>query len=91
MGDSLLLIKLLSNRLVIKCGQLCYGLYLLHQPIGVLITEKLIGNTEFLVFNSYLASTLCNVLLCFILSLFIAQLSYTFFERHFLKLKKYFV
>jgi peptidoglycan/LPS O-acetylase OafA/YrhL len=90
-GNSLLLQTLFSNHFVIRCGQLCYGLYLLHQPIGVIISEKVISTNAFEIGGSYLPATLINVLLSFSLSLLCAQLSYTFFELHFLKLKKYFV
>ena len=89
--DSVVLEKLFSNSAVIRCGQLCYGLYLLHQPIGVLISEKVIGTKSFFIFGSYLPSTFINIFLSLVVSFVAAQLSYSFFEAHFLKLKKYFV
>jgi peptidoglycan/LPS O-acetylase OafA/YrhL len=89
--DSSLYYKLFSYKPIIKCGQLCYGLYLLHQPIGVLVSEKLISHTSFFVFESYAPAAVLNIVICTMISLTAAQLSYSLYEVHFLKLKKYFI
>jgi peptidoglycan/LPS O-acetylase OafA/YrhL len=83
--------KVFSYKPVIKCGQLCYGLYLLHQPIGVVISEKILPYNSFFILNSYIPATVVNIIICIGVSLIAAQLSYSLFELHFLKLKKYFV
>jgi len=82
--------SLLTQPLVIKCGQLCYGLYLLHQPIAILVNEKLISSTSFVLNGSYIPTVILSSLICFVISLIVASVSYKLFELPLLKLKKYF-
>ena len=81
---------ILANPLVIKCGQLCYGLYLLHQPIGVVISENIISSTSFQLGGSFIPAVILNAGICFIASVVIAAISYKFFELPLLNLKKHF-
>ena len=80
----------LTTPIVMKCGQLCYGLYLLHQPIGVIISEKVISSTSFEVGGSFIPAVILSSGLCFIASLVAATISYKFFELPLLNLKKHF-
>ena len=80
----------LKDAFVMKCGQLCYGLYLLHQPISVMVSERVLSPVAFQFNGSYILSMLLNVCLSLSLSFLIAMLSYKYYELPFLKLKKYF-
>ena len=82
------LTRVLQNRVVMYFGKLCYGLYLLHQPIGSAVT-KFIPFDSIPLWGSVLPSTLLNVIVSVLLSLLVAHLSFHLFEKHFLKLKKY--
>lgn len=83
--------KLFNNNVLRKFGVLCYGLYLFHQPIGVVINSKVIPYNAFELWGSYIPSTLLSISLSIFVSYVVALLSFNIYEKHFLKLKKYFV
>lgn len=82
--------KLFELQPILYCGKLCYGLYLLHQPIGIAVQKVIVNPLGFSVGSSYLPATLLSMLISLLVSLVAAQLSYSLFELQFLKLKKYF-
>ena len=86
-----LLIRFFSMPLLSRFGKLCYGLYLLHHPTGVLMTEKILPQDSFIVFNSYLPCVILNIAITTALCYFIALLSFKLFETPFLNLKKHFI
>lgn len=83
--------RFFSLSLLQEFGKLCYGLYLFHHPIGLLVTDKLIAYDRFKLFDSYLPCLIANIALSMLLSYMVAWLSFKLFESPFLKLKKYFV
>ena len=90
-GDASTLNKIFSLEPVIYVGKLCYGLYLVHHPIGLFVNEKIISHNSFMIKGSYLPSLFLSILLSGALSILIAHLSYNLFEKHFLNLKKRFI
>jgi len=90
-GNKGYLARFFSFGFIQEFGKLCYGLYLFHHPIGLLVTDKLIAYDAFILFNSYLPCLFVNILVSMFVSYIFAWLSFKFFESQFLKLKKYFV
>lgn len=63
---------LIRNKLLAYLGKICYGVYLLHYPIVVILKEisvlqRIPQNVmaEILVFICYLAGTICLAILSF--------------------------
>lgn len=79
--------RLFLIRPIMFCGKLCYGLYLLHHPIGVLVEKTLGSRLEFL---SPLHAALIISMVSLVLSLIAAYTSFHVFEKHFLHLKRHF-
>lgn len=78
------LFKMGDFKWVSKMGKITYGLYCLHF-IAILITIKLTGH---FMFNTHLWQVMIvETLLSLVLSIVIAQLSYRWFEKPFLRLK----
>lgn len=82
--------KLFLSSPIIYMGKLCYGLYLVHHPIGILVSNKIISHDSFVLFGSYMPALVISMLISFVLSIIAAHLSYHFFEIYFLKLKNKF-
>lgn len=79
--------SLFTIRPIMFCGKLCYGLYLLHHPIGVLVEKVLFGK---LAGYSPLLSAVAVSAVSLVVSLIVAYLSFHLFEKHFLGLKRHF-
>lgn len=79
--------RLFTWRPIMFCGKLCYGLYLLHHPIGVLAEKAVTGRFTFL---SPLQEALLSSGIALVISLVVAYASFHLFEKHFLSLKRYF-
>lgn len=77
--------RALTLRPVMFCGKLCYGLYLLHHPIGVVVEKVLGGTFTNPLYSAYLVSGVA-----LLLSVQVAYLSFHLFEKHFLGLKRHF-
>lgn len=90
-SDKVWFTRFFSLSLMQEFGKLCYGLYLFHHSIGLLVTDKLIAYNGFKLFDSYLPCLLVNIAVSMFLSYAVAWLSFKFFEAPFLKLKKHFV
>jgi len=72
--------KLLVNKMLLFTGKISYGLYVYHGICFAYFTKYV--PTENIIIN-FIGS--------FILAFFVSTLSYYFFEKHFLKLKKHFI
>ena len=70
---------LLSSTPLVKVGVLSYGIYLLHMPVRI-VMDAVLRKLDVLAPTSLFASTV-------VVTLVVAQLSYTLFESRFLKLK----
>lgn len=82
--------SLFSSRFLMLPGKLCYGLYLLHQPIGVLVSDKLMSHDAFMIGDSRVCAAVVNIVISMSISFIAALISYHLFEKHFLKLKERF-
>lgn len=80
-------LELGNIRFVNKLGKYTYGIYLLH-PIALEIMH-IAGRKFHIVFDSFLPVFIFGIC-SLILTLFISWLSYTYFEKKFLNLKKLF-
>lgn len=85
------LFKLLSNVVVMRFGKLCYGLYLFHHPIGVLVNEKILSQDGFIFMGSYLPAVIVSMSISLFISYVLAEASFRLFETPILNLKKHFV
>jgi peptidoglycan/LPS O-acetylase OafA/YrhL len=76
-------VRLLEHPVLVRIGQVSYGMYIFHWLVLVYIIDRLVPGTtswsRLLIFLPY-------VLLVYL----IAELSYSFFETHFMKMKKKF-
>lgn len=74
-------VRLLEHPVLVRIGQVSYGMYIFHWLVLVYIIDRLVPGTtswsRVLLFLPY-------VLLVYL----IAELSFTFFESHFMKMKK---
>jgi peptidoglycan/LPS O-acetylase OafA/YrhL len=70
---------LLSSTPLVKVGVLSYGIYLLHMPVRI-VMDAVLRKANLLAPTSLFVSTV-------VVTLVVAQLSYTLFESRFLKLK----
>jgi len=82
---------LLENPVLMKIGQISYGIYLLHGPL-VYVYDVAVRNTlggtpigKFLLFNAY-ASYGMRLVILYVLCI----ISFKYFEKPIMKLKKYF-
>ena len=78
---------LCENTLIRFVGKISYGLYIFHWPVLVILHSRLRD-----LFQNYkslenLANPL-SLILCFIISIGVSIISYFYFERYFLRLKK---
>lgn len=78
--------QVFTLRPVMFCGKLCYGLYLLHQPVGVVISDVFHERIT----TSPVLWTCLTLLISTVISIVIAWLSYHLFETRFLALKRFF-
>jgi peptidoglycan/LPS O-acetylase OafA/YrhL len=88
-GAATLMQRVLRNGVLTDFGKYSYGIYVYHVPI--------LGACEFLIYKSFLKAFVANFwfgvlyfAVLFPVSFFIAKVSYEYFERHFLALKRYF-
>jgi peptidoglycan/LPS O-acetylase OafA/YrhL len=81
--------RFFSLRPLRSFGKLCYGLYLFHQPIGLLVNQKLFYEKGFFL-DSLLLSALISIMISVSLSYFVAMFSFILFEKPILKLKRFF-
>lgn len=79
--------QLFTWKPIMFCGKLCYGLYLLHHPIGVLVEKTVSGRLPGVspLFEALLISGVSLAA-----SIIVAYASFHLFEKHFLSLKRYF-
>lgn len=78
--------KMFTLKPVMFCGKLCYGLYLLHQPVGVVVSDLFVAQIQ----QSPVLWTIITLLISTSLSLLVAWVSFHLFEKQFLKLKRFF-
>jgi len=88
--NKVIIVNIFESRVLNKFGGLCYGLYLFHHPIGVIV-NKLIPIDTFTFMGSSFPTLFIIIILSSTSSYFVAYYSYLLFEKPFLKLKKYFV
>jgi peptidoglycan/LPS O-acetylase OafA/YrhL len=80
----------LFNRIFINLGKYCYAIYLLHPSILHRVEDKVtLLHFTFFGFENYIKYFLCLGLTT-ILSYVVALISWNLYEKHFIKLKKYF-
>lgn len=84
-----LAVRWLSHPFLLSFGKYSYAIYLAHVPIGRLV-ELAFKPNEHLVFGSLLPPLLAFILIGGAVSWFVSYLSWHFFEKHFLALKRYF-
>ncbi len=92
-----LLARLFSSRPLTFLGKYSYGLYLVHLPIRALIRDRVYGPSYvgpprqfFTIAGSELPGQLLFYPLALAPILFVAWISYHAYEKHFLKLKRFF-
>lgn len=90
--------RLFSSRALTFLGRYSYGLYLVHLPIRAVVRDRLYGPSYSRpphAFHRFMGSELPGQLLFYALAaipiLATAWLSYHLFEKHFLRLKRFFV
>jgi peptidoglycan/LPS O-acetylase OafA/YrhL len=75
----------LRNPVLLRIGQVSYGMYLFHKPLHERFSEPLVKALGWPIEST--AGALVHVLMVMLVTYFLATLSYRFFEQPFLKLK----
>jgi peptidoglycan/LPS O-acetylase OafA/YrhL len=88
-GEATLFQRLLRHRTLTDFGKYSYGIYVYHVPI--------LGACEFMIYKSFLKAFVNDFwfgalyfVLLFSVSFLVAKISYLYFERYFLTLKRHF-
>ena len=83
--------RILCNRFLVKLGTYSYAIYLFHMPLRALIRDAVYGPQQFLtLFGSRIPGQILFYLIATALTFSVASLSWHFYEKHFLKLKRHF-
>ncbi len=87
-GESKLIQFLLNNRPLKFFGKISYGLYVYHWPVYILLFPLFVSVTSKNINLSQRYFETTSAIIVTIIAIFISVLSYHFFEKPFLKLKK---
>jgi peptidoglycan/LPS O-acetylase OafA/YrhL len=81
---------ILTNTLLTFLGKYSYGIYIFHWPIALMTAPYFTGFMQSLIKKTGIWQQLGTAALCTMTAIFVSVLSYHLFEKHFLKLKRYF-
>lgn len=86
------IVRIFSNRILVRFGLYSYSIYVIHWPICLFLLKRGITAESFpTVFGSHLPGQLICYLIISAACLVFGFLSWNLFEKHFLKLKKRFI
>jgi peptidoglycan/LPS O-acetylase OafA/YrhL len=80
----------LTNPVLTFLGKYSYGIYIFHWPITIMMTPYFGNLMQSLIKESRIWQQIGVAVLCTVTAMIISVISYHLFEKHFLKLKKYF-
>jgi len=81
--------RLLSNSFLLFTGRISYGLYIFHWPVYVLLNPPLVTYFRAIALPQT-PVLLISALICVAISYLLGYISYTYFEKRFIALKRYF-
>jgi peptidoglycan/LPS O-acetylase OafA/YrhL len=82
--------RLFTKKVLRSFGRYSYVIYLLHVPIGLLLEKAVFSPQNYPLYGSILPATIAFLLLATSVSWITGFLSWNLFEKHFLKLKRFF-